>query len=290
MSFASLNSNNKVKTSFLKYSILTMATGGLLSMSLAANASTLISSSEYLEYELPKTVQEQCYEKNNCPEIEVKYLKTNQSWLNDIVNKRVNNIVINSQPSDKPVNKATSSKAAKLAIDDFAKAQFKDLPADVPWSYQLTVKPEYLGHVKLGQTKQSQTKQSQIEDLELFEINTYIFTGGAHGMPFSEYLIFDPSSKKQIKLADMLEVGKKPQFKALAYESYKTWVKSMDENVKNYEQNWPFVLDENVTLTDKGIDIRYQHYAIGPYAYGMPILSIPYNKLNGVIKARFLPS
>ena len=34
------------------------------------------------------------------------------------------------------------------------------------------VTPEYLGHVS---------------DFELFEINTYVFTGGAHGMTYSEY-------------------------------------------------------------------------------------------------------
>ena len=285
MSITSLNYNNKGKTIFLRYSILIMATASLLSVGLTANASTLISSTEYLEYELPKIVRDKCYEKNNCPEIEVKYLKTNQNWLNEIVNRRINNIAINSQPSDKPINKATSTKAAKLAIDDFTKAQFEDLPADVPWSYQLTVMPEYLGHIKLGDTKQSQT-----EDFELFEINSYVFTGGAHGMPLSEYLIFDPSSKQQVKLDDMLQKGKKARFKALAYESYKAWVKTVDEDVKKYEQSWPFTLNDNITLTDKGIDIRYSHYAIGPYAYGMPVLSIPYTKLDGIIKPRFLPS
>jgi hypothetical protein len=42
-------------------------------------------------------------------------------------------------------------------------------------------------------------------------------------------------------------------------------------------------------LTDKGVDIRYQHYSISPYAYGMPMLSIPYEKLGGIIKPRFIP-
>lgn len=275
-----LTSNNKAQSSYIKRSVLAIATGSLLSISLATNASSLISSTEYLDYELPDTVQASCYEKSNCPEIEVKYLKTNQNWLNDIVNKRINNIVINSQPSESPASKATSTKAATQALDNFTKSQFKDLPADTPWSYSLMVTPEYLGHVKLGHS----------EDFELFEISSYTFTGGAHGMPFSEYLIFDPSSKKQVTLNDMLIKGKKSRFKALAYESYKAWVQSMNEEVKSYEQNWPFSLNDNVTLTDKGIDIRYPHYAIGPYTYGMPVLSIPYDKLGGIIKPRFMPS
>ena len=249
-----------------------------------ANASTMISATDYLEYELPQSIQDKCYEKNNCPDIEVKYLKTNQNWINDIVNARVNNIVINSQPSESAVNKSTSAEAAKLAIDAFAKSQFADLPADVPWSYQLMVKPDYLGHIK-----RSHVQLGQTEDLELFEINSYVFTGGAHGMPFSEYLIFDPNTKTQITLADLLEQGQQPYFEALAYDAYKNWVKTVDNDINSYEQSWPFTLSDNVTLTDKGIDIRYQHYAIGPYAYGMPVLTISYSKLNGIIKPQFLP-
>jgi len=242
--------------------------------SLSVSASTLISSSDYLDYELPKTVQDSCSERQNCPEIEVKYLKTNHRWINDITNTRIDNLVVNSQPSESAVSKKSSSaKDVKTAIDTFTKSQFADdMPTSSSWSYTLTVTPDYLGH---------------IDNFELFEINSYVFTGGAHGMPYSEYLIFDPSTKKQVQLVDMLQKGQKSRFEAQAYAAYKTWVKTVDQDVSSYEKNWPFTPSDNVTLTDKGIDIRYQHYSIGPYAYGMPILSIPYDKLRGIIKPHF---
>ena len=270
---------NPLKTNFrrLTRSLLAITIASLCAIN--ANASTLISSTDYLEYELPQSIQDICYENNNCPKIDIKYLNTNHDWINSIVNDRVNNIVINSKPSESPVNQATSTEAAKLAIDDFSKAQFNDMPSDRPWSYELMVTPEYLGHVALRST----------EDLELFEISSYVFTGGAHGMPFSEYLIFDPSTKTQIKLADMLQKGSKPYFEALAYEAYKNWVKTVDEDVSSYEQSWPFSFSDNITLTDKGVNIRYQHYDIGPYAYGMPTLTIPYKQLDGILKSQFLP-
>ena len=244
-------------------------------VSLSASATTLINNLEYLDYELPKTIQERCIERDNCPNIEIHYLKTNQDWMNKITNARINNLVINSKPSESKPSKATGdAKVVKAAIDGFVASQFADIPDDSVFVYQLMVKPDYLGHV---------------DNFEMFEISSYVFTGGAHGMPYSEYLIFDPSTKKQVRLDDMLQTGKKPRFKALAYEAYKTWVKTVDEDLNSYEKNWPFTLDDNVTLTDKGIDIRYQHYAIGPYAYGMPVLSIPYSKLRGVIKPHFMP-
>ena len=253
-----------------------LATGILFgTIAMSANADSLISSTDYLAYELPKIVQEKCAERRNCPEIEVKYLKTNHDWINDITNARINHFVVNSKPTESaPINTKATPATVKAAIDDFASSQFIDLPDGSSWSYNLMVTPDYLGHV---------------DDFELFEINSYVFTGGAHGMPYSEYLIFDESSKKQIQLADMLQSGKKSRFKALAYNAYKEWVKTIDEDVASYEKNWPFTLSDNVTLTDKGVDIRYQHYSIGPYAYGMPVLSIPYSELSGVIKPHFLP-
>lgn len=264
-----------LKTGWLRL-IPLLGSGALFSvLSLSAHAGSLISSTDYLDYELPKKIQETCLKRDNCPEIEIKYLKTNHNWINDIANKRINNLVVNSKPTESaPITAKSNQAEVKSAIDRFAMSQFADLPKDSVFVYNLVVKPEYLGHVN---------------DFEMFEIDSYVFTGGAHGMPYSEYLVFDQKTKKQIQLVDMLQSGKKSRFKALAYNAYKDWVKTVDKDVASYEKNWPFTLSDNVTLTDKGIDIRYQHYSIGPYAYGMPVLSIPYSKLGGIIKSQFIP-
>ena len=264
-----------LKTGWLRL-IPLLGSGALFSvLSLSAHAGSLISSTNYLDYELPKKIQETCLKRDNCPEIEIKYLKTNHNWINDITNERINNLVVNSKPTESaPITTKSNQADVKSAIDSFVMSQFADLPKDSVFVYNLMVMPEYLGHVN---------------DFEMFEIDSYVFTGGAHGMPYSEYLVFDQKTKNQIQLADMLQSGKKSRFKALAYNAYKDWVKTVDKDVASYEKNWPFTLSDNVTLTDKGIDIRYQHYSIGPYAYGMPVLSIPYSKLGGIIKSQFIP-
>lgn len=270
---ASVSQQPTIKVSRLRP--LAILSGMLLgTLSLTTNASSLISGTDYLDYELPKNIQQVCVERDRCPEIEVKYLKTNHQWINTITNARINNLVVNSKPSESaPITQNTNSADVKSAIDGFVQSQFEDVPEDSSFLYSLMVTPEYLGHV---------------DNFELFEISSYVFTGGAHGMPYSEYLIFDTRTKKQVKLDDMLLPGKKARFKTLGYDAYKTWVKTVDADVSSYEKNWPFTLSEDVTLTDKGIDIRYQPYAIGPYAYGMPVLSIPYNKLSGIIKPHFI--
>lgn len=268
-----------VKTSYLRLITLvvsTISSGILLGViSISANASSLISSTDYLDYQLPKHVQKKCAERKSCPKIEVKYLKTNHDWINKITNARINNLVVNSKPTESvPTTTINRASDIKAAIDDFAQSQFVDIPDSSSSAYHLMVTPDYLGHV---------------DKFELFELNSYVFTGGAHGMPYSEYLIFDSGTKKQVQLANMLYPNKKALFEALAYTAYKAWVRTVTDDSSAYENNWPFTLSDNITLTDQGIDIRYQHYSIGPYAYGMPVLSIPYSKLDGVIKPRFIP-
>ncbi|MGO2386993.1 MAG: RsiV family protein [Psychrobacter sp.] len=256
---------------------IAMLAGSLVlgAVSMSVNAGSFISSTEYLPYQLPSDIQETCGKRDNCPEIEVKYLKSSQSWIDETVNARIDNIVVNSQMTESaPIKGKSSEKEVTAALDSFVNSQFQDMPDDVSWGYNLMVAPNYLGHV---------------DDFELFEVSSYVYTGGAHGMPYSEYLVFDPSTKKQVTLDDMLISGKKPRFEALAYDAYKTWVKTVAEDVSSYEKNWPFTLSSNVTLTDTGISIRYQHYSIGPYAYGMPVLNIPYSKLDKVIKPHFIP-
>src|SRR5699024_7260519 len=237
--------------------LVTLLSSGLLlgASSLSAQAGSLISHSEYLEYELPKKIQEKCTTRDDCPDIEVKYLKTNHAWINKLANARIDNLVVNSKPTQSaPITKKSSPAEVKAAIDGFVSAQFADLPKDSIFVYSLMVTPEYLGHVN---------------DFELFEINSYVFTGGAHGMPYSEYLIFDQQSKKQIQLTDMLQPNKKSKFKALAYDAYKDWVKTVDEDAVSYEKNWPFTLSVNVTLSYKGFDIFIQILAIITYEFVM---------------------
>lgn len=253
-----------------------LASGLLMgAASLSANAGSLISSTEYLDYQLPEKIQKICTERDNCPDIEVKYLKSNHSWIDNTVNARIDNLVVNSKPSESGARVVKTPDDVKAALDEFVTSQFAEVPADSVFVYSLMVTPDYLGHVN---------------NFELFEINSYVFTGGAHGMPYSEYLTFDLTTKKQVTLDDMLIKGKKPRFEALAHDAYKAWVKTVADDVSSYEKSWPFMLSDNVTLTETGINIRYQHYSIGPYAYGMPVLSIPYSQLQGVIKPQFLPA
>lgn len=241
----------------------------------ATMATGLTSSVGYNEYMVSESIMETCRETNRCPEINIKHIDTSAPWINTIVNQRVDSMVVNNALNqENPVKGAIKKAQVRAAIDDFAKKQLADMPKDSNLTYELDITPSYAGHI--GVT-------------ELFSIDNYAYLGGAHGLPYREYLVFDTQTKRQVTLDDMLLPKQKPRFEALAHDAYRKWVKTMTDDVASYESSWPFSLSSNVTLDTTGMRILYQPYDIAPYASGMPELHIPYSQLKGVIKAKYLP-
>ncbi|WP_438012266.1 RsiV family protein [Psychrobacter raelei] len=244
-------------------------------------AANLVYAEDYLDYRLPSLVTDTCESRSDysCPQIDIKYAASSQGWINTLINARINQIVPGSQSETERTQPPSNAKVltqaeVKKRLDGFAKSQLEDIPEGSSLNYSFEASPSYLGHMG---------------EVELFEINSYIYLGGAHGLGASEYMMFDTSSKRHIQLDDILLAGQKSKFKALAYEQYKAWVRKDNNELKAYEKMWPFTLTDNALLTDKGVVLRYQPYEIAAYAYGMPELTVPYNQLKGILKPKYIP-
>ena len=239
-----------------------------------AQASDFIFRSQYLDYELPKSVSEVCQgrEDYHCPEIEIQYANSSQSWINNLINARINELL----PDSESINGTAipGDDSVRNRLDRFAHSQLNDIPAGSSLNYSFQIEPTYWGHVG---------------NVELFEVDSYLYLAGAHGMPYSEYIMLDSQTKQQIKLDDILVSGKKKQLQAKVYQAYKTWVKQNSDEAESYEKMWPFELTDNVLLTDEGVSFKYQAYQISPFAYGLPELTIPYSELKGIIAAKYIP-
>ena len=101
-------------------------------LSFSAHAGSLFSSTEYLDYQLPKKVQESCTARDNCPEIEVKYLNTNHKWINDITNQRINTLVL-------IVNRLNLRLSLPRPLQPLSKARLMVLSPRNLMSYRVTV-------------------------------------------------------------------------------------------------------------------------------------------------------
>lgn len=130
---------------------------------------------------------------------------------------------------------------------------------------------------------------SHHDDLMVLELQGYVMTGGAHGMPFSNYMVIDERTHQVVTLDDMLQEGEKPAFEAALKTSWQDWQDNSDVGQTLDPINWPFSPSDNAAPMEDAMAVTYSPYALGPYAIGMPTLTIPYSDLEGILKSRFLP-
>lgn len=121
-------------------------------------------------------------------------------------------------------------------------------------------------------------------------LDVWSYTGGAHGIAATQYLTWDRSQKRALKLSDIVADGKSQALWQQVEQSYKAW------RIKNHlddaeaRKTWQFVHTDNFMLGDDGLTLRYQAYSIGPHSMGQPKLVVPYSRLAGILRSAYLPA
>lgn len=122
------------------------------------------------------------------------------------------------------------------------------------------------------------------------QINAYIFTGGAHGMPLSAVGTFDVATGKQLTWAEM--VSDSEAFKVLAEKKFRETradiFKSEGEggSAFDFDETFSFQLPGNYGLTDKGIYCIYLPYEVTPYVFGNTEFVIPFGEMGALLKLK----
>ncbi|TBU92183.1 RsiV family protein [Stutzerimonas kirkiae] len=133
---------------------------------------------------------------------------------------------------------------------------------------------------------QAKVRQSH-DDLVVIELSSYLFTGGAHGMPGRAFINYDLRQQRQLELADMLLPGQARAFWDKAADAHWKWLAANGfARDDDFLASWPFQRTDHVALLKEGVLLKYDVYAIAPYSSGHPELLIPYGQLEGIIKQR----
>ena len=128
-------------------------------------------------------------------------------------------------------------------------------------------------------------------DLVVVELVHEIFSGGAHGETTSQYVNWLPTSNRVASLETMLLPDAMSEFEKILREQHQIWLKEQInaiDDLKSFEQSWPFKVSDNAALMPEGLTVTYERYVIGPGSFGQPSLVIPYSKLNNVLKPEFI--
>ncbi|MBT8293510.1 MAG: DUF3298 and DUF4163 domain-containing protein [Eudoraea sp.] len=128
-------------------------------------------------------------------------------------------------------------------------------------------------------------------DLITVELQSYLFTGGAHGYGSTNYLNFNKKSGKEIDAWELFE--DKEGFQKYAETQFRIQQnipvnKSINSTGFMFDKDL-FYLPENIGFTEKGLKLLYNQYEVASYADGPIELTLPYKDiqkfLSGKIKA-----
>lgn len=128
----------------------------------------------------------------------------------------------------------------------------------------------------------------QHDQLVVIEFSSYVFTGGAHGMPGRAFFNYDRDLKRPLSLDEMLLPGQLDNFWQKAAEAHQRWL-TKEEADAEFIRNWPFERTENVAFLKDNVMLKYDVYAIAPYSSGHPVLTIDYKELKGILKPEYIP-
>ncbi len=123
------------------------------------------------------------------------------------------------------------------------------------------------------------------KDLLTIKLETYVFTGGAHGNSISRFLNFD--KKKGDQLENWQLFKDKEAFKNYAEIKFKiqehiSQSASINSSGFMFEDD-VFYMPENIGFTEKGLQLLYNTYEIASYADGPISITLPYDELKSYL-------
>ena len=200
----------------------------------------------------------------SCPEVTVNYISLKgDTEAVTIINAKIKNYIITTLhlgDNEKP----SESSSILEAIEDFIKmyrthnAEFPDMSA------------EYFADVSV-------TNLYGSKEIISLELSQYIYSGGAHGNGYVQFMNFDPKSGEEISLNDL--VTDYSEFTTIVEmkfrEKFSIPVLTNINSTGYWFHDDKFYLPTTIGLTANSILIRYNPYEIDSYAAGPIELEIP---------------
>lgn len=125
------------------------------------------------------------------------------------------------------------------------------------------------------------------DEVIVVRLNSYLYNGGANGLSATQYVNWVFKTDRLLSLESMLVPGAMPKYLAVLKAQHAKWLATnpvRQDNPAKYDQVWPFVPSDNVALMENGLAVQYDPYSIAPGSFGMPVITVPYDALQGIIR------
>lgn len=120
----------------------------------------------------------------------------------------------------------------------------------------------------------------------------YQYTGGAHGISYELFVIYDKKQKKFIELSDVLNLNQSTEIENTINAAIREKHQIPSDQDLNASEDSIFLVEkaeisDNFTLSKHGITFHYGLYELTPYVYGYYEIFVPYEALKNNLKAGF---
>ena len=197
-------------------------------------------------------------------------LKTSSDWLTELLL----NEVIKRFGVDKNIKIDNKQQFIEFLQHNMADA-LKEAKEYEMSAYETQMLTEYLG---------------QRENIATFTIFSHNYTGGAHGLYGTDFVLIDLKKKAVIKVEDIFVKSAQDKLKSLLWERYRNQYRNeQGELIEPFMSKDDFYVSENVYFSREGITFVYPPYALGSYAEGEKELTLSFyeNDLKSILTPEF---
>lgn len=124
----------------------------------------------------------------------------------------------------------------------------------------------------------------QRENILTFTTFNHSYTGGAHGMYWTDYIIIDTKKKTRINLTAVFAEKDQDRLKADLWDVYK--MREEDEEAL-FTSKSDFYISTSFYFNQDGVSFVYRPYALGPFAEGEITLTLPWHIAKEYINSEY---
>lgn len=206
-------------------------------------------------------------------------------------------VLINTRKNSKNIHVIESNEFLDIKID-YNKTGNKKLDNEIK-NYVEEKRKSFIEIVdKAGSTETSKynfvlsAQNNQQKDIEFVHLLSFAYTGGAHYVREDKTYVYDLKSEKYLTLKDFLIEGNFEKLKPIILEyiyeyGEKNEINLMEDWV-NRGTEYENSNYEHFYLNGNGLNIIFVPYQIASWADGEIKITIPYYKLEGILKEEYL--
>ncbi|MCK5764352.1 MAG: DUF3298 domain-containing protein [Bacteroidales bacterium] len=120
----------------------------------------------------------------------------------------------------------------------------------------------------------------------VYRADNFAYTGGAHGMGISRFLVFDNKEMKQLALDEIFDAGYEDELSKLLERKYRMdYYLGPEQSLTEaglFENHIP--LSDNFYLTTNSIGFYYNPYELAPYSMGAISINLTYEEILPLMK------